>query len=100
MGREEASGFMGSRWMTIILIVVLVILAVVLYFVLGNNERADNFFKRFRKGKGSETGQPLKPAMNDQFRNPNYQPTLESIDDRLRVVAELSWQKPASSSLV
>ena len=94
MGRgEETSGFLGSKWATIILIAVLVILGLLLYLILGSNERADKFFKRFQKKETKQEGPPLKPVMNDQLHDPNYQPGLESIDDRLVVVAELSWQK-------
>lgn len=94
MGRgEETSGFLGSKWATIILIAVLVILGLLLYLILGSNERADRFFKRFQKKDTKQEGPPLKPVMNDQLHDPNYQPGVESIDDRLVVVAELSWQK-------
>ena len=95
----EASGFMGSKWMTIILIAVLVILAVALYFILGDNEKADRFFKRFQRNKQKQ-GKPLKPKLSDQPHNSSYQFALESIDDRLKVVARLSWQKPVSPSQI
>jgi hypothetical protein len=97
MGKgEETSGFLGSKWATIILIVVLVVLAALLYLILGNNERADRFFKRFQKKETKDTGPPLKPVMNDQPQDPGYQPELEVIDSRLRLVAQLSWQKPVA----
>jgi len=92
MGRgEEKSGLMGSKWMTIALVVVLVILAVILIWIL----KDPRGFDRFKRRKKPEL-KPVKPAMNQQLHSPNELPGLELVDSRLRVIAELSWQKPTS----
>lgn len=92
MGRgEEKSGFMGSKWMTIALVVVLVILAAVLIWILKDPKG----FDRFKRKKKPELKTPTAPT-GQQIYSPDDQPKLESIDSRFRVVAELSWQKPAS----
>lgn len=95
MGRaEEKPGFMGSKWMTIVLIAVLVILAVALFLILRRPEGFEIFKKK--KKVAPPTLKPGSTGMNQQFHNPNDRPKLESVDDRLKVVAELSWQKPVS----
>jgi len=88
MGRgEEKSGFMSSKWMTIALIVVLVLLAAILIWIL----KDPRGFDRFKRKKTPDL-KPVGPT-GQQLRIPNDRPTLELVDDRLRVVAELSWQK-------
>ena len=87
---EEKSGFMSSRWMTIVLIAVLVILAVALIWIL----KDPRGFDRFRKKKSPES--LIKPTVNLQLHNPNERLHLESVDHRLGVVAELSWQESVS----
>jgi hypothetical protein len=89
MGRgEEKPGLIGSRWMTIVLIVVLVILAALLIWILKSPEG----FDRFKRKKKPDL-KPVKPVMNQQLHSPNDGHGLELVDNRLRVVAELSWQK-------
>jgi hypothetical protein len=91
MGRgEEKSGFMGSKWMTIALVVVLVLLAVILIWIL----RDPRGFERFKPKRKPELKTPTTPT-GQHIYSPDGRPNLESIDNRL-VVAELSWQKPAS----
>ena len=76
---------------TIVLIAVLIILAAILMWIL----RDPRGFDRFKKQK--ETKPSLKPSvMNQQFRDLADQTKLEIVDARLRVVGQLSWQKPAS----
>ena len=93
MGRgEEKKGFMDSRWMTITLVVVLIVLAVLFVMAL----KKGWFYRVGRKGRPA-----LKPAaMNQQLYSPNDRLGLKSIDNRLGVVAELSWQKSVSPPLV
>ena len=96
MGKgEEKSGLMGSKWMTLVLIVVLVVLAVAFFLILKNPKQ----FEIFKKKKQRKVT-PLKPTVYHQLHNLNDRPKLELVDDRLRVVAELSWQKPVSSPQV
>jgi hypothetical protein len=88
MGRgEEKSGLMGSKWMTIALIVVLVLLAAILIWILKDPRGFDRF-----KGKKKPELKPVG-STGQQLRIPNDRPRLELVDDRLRVVAQLSWQK-------
>ena len=89
MGRgEEKSGFVGRNWITIALIAVVIILAAILIWILKSPEG----FDRFKRKKKPDL-KPVKPVMNQQLHSPNGEPRLELVDDRLRVVAELSWQK-------
>ena len=93
-GGEQKSGFSKSNWITIALIVLLVILALVLVWIL-KDPRGFDRFKRKKKA-----APPLKPtSMYQQLHDSNYQPGLELVDDRLRVVAKLSWQESVLSSL-
>ena len=84
---EKKSGFMSSKWMTIILIAVLVILVATLIWIL----KDPRGFERFKKKKKPE----LKPSAptSQQLHTPNEKLELESVDDRLKVIAELSWKK-------
>ena len=91
MGSAEKK-FMSSKWMTIILVAVLVILAVILIWIL----KDPRGFDRFKQKKKAEP--PLKPTMNEQLYSPDYQPKLELVDSRLRLVGELSWQRSISQS--
>ena len=95
MGRaEEKTGFMSSKWMTIILISVLVILAALLIWVL----RDPRGFDRFKRKKRPSLKQPTVSQLpSRQAREDGEAGTvglgdLRSVDSRLRVVAELSWQ--------
>ena len=85
---------MSSKWMTIVLIAVLVILAVALFLILRRPEGFE-MFKR-KKKVAPPTLKPGSIGMNQPFHSPNDRPELELVDDRLRLVAELSWQKPVS----
>lgn len=93
MGRgEEKSGLMDSKWTTIILIAVLVILAAAVIYVFKNPQVLDKL-----KPSRRQKQEPLKPSiMNQQLHSPSVQSKLESVDGRLRVVAELSWQESAT----
>ena len=84
---ENKSGLMSSKWMTVVLIAVLVILVAVLVWVL----KDPRGFERFKKKKTHE----LKPSAptSQQLHTPNERLELESVDDRLRVIAELPWLK-------
>jgi len=89
MGKgEEKSGFIGRNWITIVLIVAVIILAAILIWIL----KDPRGFDRFKRKKRPEL-KPVKPVMNQQLHSPSDRHRLESVDDRLRVVAELSWQK-------
>ncbi len=95
MGKDQQkSGFLSSNWMTIVLVVVLIVLAVVLIFIIKSPKQFDVF-----KGCGKKKEvKPdlIQPTMNPKFQNPNNQFDLVSIDNRLKIASELSWQKPLS----
>jgi len=91
MGTGEVKKSRSGLVVTIVLIAVLIILAAILMWIL----RDPRGFDRFKKRK--ETKPSLKPSvMNQQIRDLANQTKLEIVDARLRVVGELSWQKPAS----
>ena len=91
MGTGEEKKSRSGLLVTVILIAVLIILAALLIWIL----RDPRGFDRFKRQK--ETKPSLKPGvMNQQFRDLADQTRLEMVDARLRVVGELSWQKPAS----
>lgn len=90
MGIGEEKKSRSGLVVTIVLIAVLVILAAILIWIL----KDPRGFDRFRKQK--ETKPSLKPSvMNQQIHDLADQSKLEMVDTRLRVVSELSWQKPA-----
>jgi len=90
MGTGEEKKSRSGLVATIVLIAVLIILAAILMWIL----KDPRGFDRFRKRK--ETKPSLKPSvMNQQIRDLADQSKLEMVDARLRVVSELSWQKPA-----
>ncbi len=94
MGKDQQkSGFLRRNWMTIVLFVVLIVLGVVLILIINNPKQFDVF-----KGCGKKKVKPdlIQPTMNPKFQNPNNQLDLVSIDSRLKVASELSWQKPLS----
>jgi hypothetical protein len=90
-GEQEQTGFMGSKWMTIILIAVLVILAAILIWIL----KDPRGFDRFRKKKKPD--EALKPTLGQLIHDSNEMYTLEDVDERLKVIAQLSWQRSESS---
>ena len=91
MGTGEEKKSRSGLVATIVLIAVLIILAAILMWIL----KDPRGFDRFKKWK--ETKPSLKPSvMNQQFRDLADQTKLEMVDARLRVVGQLSWQKPAS----
>jgi hypothetical protein len=78
MGKE---GFLGSKWTTIILAVVLIIMAAILIWIFRTGG-----FDRFKpKPKMRLPGQPA------MYHNP----TIPGAQARLTVVADLSWKKLA-----
>ncbi len=92
MGTGEEKKSRSGLVVTIVLIAVLVILAALLIWIL----KDPRGFERFRKKK--ETKPSLKPGvMNQQLHHLADQTKLEMVDARLRVVGELSWQKPPAS---
>ena len=92
MGKDQQKpGFLSSNLMTIVLVVVLIIMAIVLILIIKSPKQFD-IFKMKREAKPT----PVKPVMNQLFQNPNSQFGLASIDSRLRIVNELSWQKAIS----
>jgi hypothetical protein len=78
---ENKSGFFGSIWMTIVLIVVLIVLGILLIWVLKTG-----WF--YRLGKKKETKPQLRPVMNQQLHNPGERPGLELADNGLIIVTE------------
>ena len=91
MGTGEEKKSRSGLVATIVLIAVLIILAAILMWILKDPRGFDRFKKR------KETKPSLKPSvMNHQIRDLADQNKLEMVDARLRVVSELSWQKPAS----
>lgn len=92
MGKGEKPGAIGSKWTTIILILVLVILIGIFVWISATGG-LESFFHRFRQKR--KPLPPLKPEVHQQFRILSDQDKLESIDSRLRVIAELSWNKTA-----
>ena len=91
---ENKSGLMSSKWMTVVLIAVLVILVAVLVWVL----KDPRGFERFKKKRTHEL-KPSAPTLQ-RLQNPNERLELASVDDRLRVIAELSWLKDICPPLV
>lgn len=90
MGTGEEKKSRSGLVATIVLIAVLIILAAILMWILKDPRGFDRFKKR------KETKPSLKPSvMNQQIRDLADQSKLEMVDARLRVVSELSWQKPA-----
>jgi uncharacterized ion transporter superfamily protein YfcC len=86
MGKE---GFLGSKWTTIILAVVLVIMAAILVWIFKTGG-----FDRFRP-KRKPSLPPSKISMNHNPTMPGDQANLRTIDSRLTAVADLSWKKLA-----
>lgn len=96
-GEEEKSGIMKGKWMTVILIAIFVILAIILIVIL----KDPRGFERFKRKKKPEDLRPDKTGtISQRLRNPNNQPGLELIDSGLRLVTELSWEKPVLPSQV
>ena len=90
MGTGEEKKSRSGLVATIVLIAVLIILAAILMWILKDPRGFDRFKKR------KEAKPSLKPSvMNHQIRDLADQSKLEMVDARLRVVSELSWQKPA-----
>ena len=79
---ESKSGFFGSIWMTIVLIVVLIVLGLLLIWVL----KTGWFYKLGRK---KETKPQLRPVMNQQLHRPGERPRLELADNGLIAVREV-----------
>jgi len=78
MGKE---GFLGSKWTTIILAVVLVVMAAILIWIFKTGG-----FDRFKsKPKMRLPGQPV------MYHNP----TIPSDQANLQAIADLSWKKLA-----
>ena len=90
MGTGEEKKSRSGLVATIVLIAVLIILAAILMWILKDPRGFDRFKKR------KEAKPSLKPSvMNQQILDLADQTKLEMVDARLRVVSELSWQKPA-----
>ncbi|MBD3183376.1 hypothetical protein GF312_13850 [Candidatus Poribacteria bacterium] len=91
---QESSGFLGSKWMTIILVVILVILAAIFIWAL----RSGWFYKVGRK-KATTPNDDFQPggAMNQQFYKTDEYVELRDINPKLRLAAQLSWEKPVVS---
>lgn len=81
MGKGEGgSSFLGSTWMTIILVVLLIVLAVVLVWAI----KSGWFYTVGRKkAKSPEADFQPGKVMNQQFYSPGEHYELASIDERL-----------------